>query len=236
MDQGAPTDSTPRLYDKEGDLLVQEDARSARVVLMPSGDPRRPQRDRDSIRIQWGQHLLADLINHRYRTLVCGVNHVDNSHGIIGELAELLPTSQWNPGTITAHAQSFANSSSGNDVLVLKYDMDAAEVLALLRPRDRTFFTLEDIRRGFRKVAEMLRGRNDRLPCTSVSFIGAKSNRLRDDSGREPSFESVLRTMFDAGYRGDVYPSHGMWELAPTAVFASYPFPESLDRMREGGF
>ncbi len=42
--------------------------------------------------------------------------------------------------------------------------------------------------------------------------------------------------MFDAGYRGDVYPSLGMWELAPTGAFASYPFPESLNVMRSGGF
>ena len=42
--------------------------------------------------------------------------------------------------------------------------------------------------------------------------------------------------MFEAGYRGDVYPSLGMWELAPTGAFASYPFPDSLDVMRAGGF
>ena len=54
--------------------------------------------------------------------------------------------------------------------------------------------------------------------------------------GREPSFEGVLRVMYEAGYRGDVYPSLRMWELAPTGVFASYPFPKSLDVMRKGGF
>jgi hypothetical protein len=42
--------------------------------------------------------------------------------------------------------------------------------------------------------------------------------------------------MYDAGYREDVYPSPGMWEVAPTGVFATYPFPESLDTMRRGGF
>jgi hypothetical protein len=46
----------------------------------------------------------------------------------------------------------------------------------------------------------------------------------------------VLRTMFEAGYRGDVFPSVGMWELAPTGVFATYPFPDSLKVMRSGGF
>jgi hypothetical protein len=57
-----------------------------------------------------------------------------------------------------------------------------------------------------------------------------------DKDGQEPSFETILRTMYDAGFRGDVYPSLPMWELAPTGVFASYPFPESLDVMRSGGF
>ena len=70
----------------------------------------------------------------------------------------------------------------------------------------------------------------------SVSFLGAKSNRLVDADGREPSFESVLRVMFESGFRGDVFPSLRMWELAPTGTFASYPYPESLDVMRKGGF
>ena len=51
-----------------------------------------------------------------------------------------------------------------------------------------------------------------------------------------PSFEKVLTTMHDVGYRGDVYPSVRMWELAPTGVFATYPFPDSLKVMRSGGF
>ena len=74
------------------------------------------------------------------------------------------------------------------------------------------------------------------MPCASVSFLGAKSNRLEDKSGNEPSFESVLQTMHDSGYRGDVYPSVRMWELAPTGVFATYPFPDSLKIMRSGGY
>ena len=69
-----------------------------------------------------------------------------------------------------------------------------------------------------------------------MSFLGAKSNRLVDKEGNEPSFESVLETMYQAGYRGDVYPSVRMWELAPTGVFATYPFPDSLKVMRSGGF
>ncbi len=227
---------TPRLYDDEGELLLQADQRADRIIMLPAGDPRVASKDRDRIRMQWGQHLLADLLAHRYRTLICGVNPEDNSHGVIGELAELLPTSQWNAKSITTHAKTFAGSIPENEVLVLKYDMDAVTVLALLRPPGRDHFTLDDLGRGFRKVAQMTENRYDRLPCASVSFLGAKSNRLVDRDGSEPSFESVLRTMFEAGYRGDVYPSLGMWELAPTGVFANFPFPKSLDTMRAGGF
>ncbi len=230
------TPKVPRLYDDDGDHLIQADSRSPRVVLLPSGNPREASTDRDRIRIQWGQHLLADMLAHRYRTLVCGVNTTDNSSGIIGMLADLLPTSQWNSVSITAHAQMFADSTSPDDVLVLKFDMDAVEVLALLRPKGRDHFTLEDLNRGFQKIGSMIETRSDRLPCASVSFLGASSNHLKDDKGEEPTFESVLRTMFDAGYRGDVYPSLGMWELAPTAVWASYPFSDSLKVMRSGGF
>lgn len=232
----AATTSTPRLYDDEGDLLVQADNRADRIIMLPSGDPRQASTDRDRIRIQWGQHLLADLLAHRYRTLVCSVNTTDNAHGIIGELSELLPTSQWNAQSITAHARGFAKSMSEDDVLVLKYDMDAVEVLALLRPPDAKNLTLKHLERGFRKLSQMVERRHDRMPCASVSFLGAKSNQLVDESGSEPSFEAVLKTMFAAGYRGDVYPSLGMWELAPTGVFANYPFPKSLDVMRSGGF
>ena len=226
----------PRLYDEEGDLLLEADRRSDRVILLPFGDPRQPGGARDRIRIQWGQHLLADLLSRRYRTLVCGVNPDDNSRGMIGELAALLPTSQWNADSITQHARTFARSVGRDEVLVLKYDMDILEVLALLRPPGKDHFTLDDLRRGFRKVAQMVESRYDRIPCTSVSFLGAKSNRLVGGDSAEPSFEAVLRTMFEAGYRGDVYPSLGMWEIAPTGVFASYPFPQSLKVMRAGGF
>jgi hypothetical protein len=229
-------DAMPRLYDEEGDLLLQADQLRQRVIVLPHGDPRKASTDRDRIRIQWGQHLLADLLGKRYRTLVCGVNPEDNTHGIITQLAELLPTSQWNAASITHHAQMFARSITKNELLVLKYDLDAVEVLALLRPPDRDGFTLEDIGRGFRKVAQMIEGRRDRLPCASVSFLGAKSNRLLAGDGREPSLETVLRTMFSAGYRGDLYPPLSMWEIAPTGVFANYPFPKSLDVMRAGGF
>jgi hypothetical protein len=231
----------PRLYDDEGDLLVQADKRSDRVILMPSGDPRAASTDRDRIRIQWGQHLLADLLAGRYRALVCGVNDVDNSHGMVGELLQLIATSQWTHSSATAYAKMFHESAAlraaeDREPYILKFDLDRLLILALLRPKDRDHFTLADLDRGFRTVSKMLEGRRERLPVASVSFLGAKSNRLVGPDNNEPSFESVLRTMFDAGYRGDVYPSLGMWQLAPTGVFASYPFPDSLKVMRSGGF
>lgn len=236
MAQVATQLKTPRIYDEEGDLLLEADRRADRVILLPSGDPRKASTDRDRIRIQWGQHLLADLLARRYRTLVCGVNPDNNSHGIIGELAALLPTSQWNNDSITQYARTFARNLGKDEVLVLKFDMDLVTVLGLLRPPGRDHFTLDDLKRGFRKVAQMVESRYDRLAVASVSFLGAKSNRLVGPGGEEPSFESVLRTMFEAGYRGDVYPSLAMWSAAPTGVFANYPFPESLKVMRSGGF
>ena len=228
----------PRIYEEEGDQLLEADRRADRVILLPAGDPRQAGTSRDRIRIQWGQMLLSDLLSRRYRTLVCGVNPDDNARGIIGELAAILPTSQWNAETITQYARSFSRSMGKDEVLVLKYDMDLVEVLALLRPTGRDHFTLDDLKRGFKKVAQMVESRYDRLPVASVSFLGAKSNRLVETTGgnKEPSFEGVLKTMFEAGYRGDVFPSLAMWEMAPTGVFASYPFPNALKVMRAGGF
>ena len=83
--------SKTRLYDDDGDLLLEADKRTDRVVLLPSGDPRLAMTDRDRIRIQWGQHLLADLVAGRYRTAICAVNDVDNEHGIVGDLMKLVP-------------------------------------------------------------------------------------------------------------------------------------------------
>ncbi len=234
-------ESEIQLYDDEGDLLLEADKRTDRVILLPSGDPRRASKDPDRIRIQWGQHLLADLVASRYRTAVCAVNDVDNAHGIVGELLAIVPTSQWNVRTATAYSHMFHESVSthapyDHEPYILKFDLDRLLIMALLRPRGRDYFTLEDLSHGFKTVAKMLDGRRERWPAASVSFIGAKSNRLINADGNEPSFETVLRTMYEAGYRGDVYPSLGMWELAPTGAFVSYPFPESLNVMRSGGF
>lgn len=229
-------DNVARLYEAEGDSLMEADQRADRIILLPAGDPKKAVFERDRIRIQWGQHLLADLLAKRYRTLVCGVNPEDNSRGMIAQLAEMIPTSQWNAKSITDHAAGFSKSMGRDDVLVLKYDLDVIEVLALLRPPGSTTLTIENLAKGFRKVSQMIEGRRDRLPCASVSFLGAKSNRLTAADGGEPSFETVLKTMFESGYRGDVYPALGLWQVAPTGVFATYPFPRSLDVMRKGGY
>ncbi|MFG0251769.1 MAG: hypothetical protein ACF8NJ_02725, partial [Phycisphaerales bacterium JB038] len=180
--------------------------------------------------------LACDLLSYKYRTFICGVNAEDISHSIISQIAENLPGSQWNTERILAHAKMFTQSIGSEDQLVIKYDMEAFEVLALLRPPGHEFFTLNDLKHGFEVVASMLEGRRERLPTASVCFMEGKSNRVIGDDGNPPSFETVARIMFEAGYRGDVYPSPGMWRLAPTGAFSSYPFPPSLDRMRAGGF
>src|SRR2546423_1775538 len=77
---------------------------------------------------------------------------------------------------------------------------------------------------GFRPIAEMLPGRPARYPAASVCFLGARANRLLDARGQEPCFETVLHLMYEAGFRGDVYPAPWMWESAPTAMFPRYPF------------
>jgi len=231
----------PRLYDDEGDDLMQADRRSDRIIILPHGDPKKGSVDRDRLRVQWGQHLLADLLAGRYRTVICGVNTEDNSHGIVAQLVETVRTSQWTTNAVTSYARMFSESvavhaARDREPYVLKYDLDNLLILGLLRPKGRDHFTLDDLSHGFQTVNKMLRERRDRWPSATVSFLGAKSNRLVGPDGEEPSFESVLRVMFEAGYRGDVYPSLGMWEVAPTGVFSSYPFPSSLDEMRTGGF
>ncbi len=227
--------SKPPIYDGEGDRLMEEqfDRAIDRILLLPDTRPSKTPDPTARQRIMWGQHLLEDLLVGRYRSLVCAVNAHDNSHGIITQLATLLPTSQWDPHSITAVAKQF--SSGGDCVKVLKYDMDAVEVLALLRPANQAKLTLKDLSRGFKIVSEMIRQKTSRLPSASVSFLGARSNALVDSTGNQPSFETVLRIMYEAGYTGDVYPAPAMWASAPTAVYARYPFPPSLESMRHGG-
>jgi hypothetical protein len=225
--------SDQRIYDGDGDQLMVSHQLSERLILAPDAKPTSKPDTAARLRIMWGQHLLDDLLAGRYRSLVCAVNAQDNSHGIISQLATLLPTSQWNVRSITEYAKQFVPREK---VAVLKYDMDAVEVLALLGPTTRDHLTIGDLEQGFEIVTEMIRRKTQRLPVAAVSFLGARANKLVDESGREPSFETVLRTMHEAGFAGDVYPAPWMWEIAPTAVYARYPFPASLEHMRQGGF
>jgi len=232
-----PERSAPRLYDDDADHLVQGAASRERVTLLPSPSGRIEPGQR--LRILWGQDMLRDVLDGRYRTIVCGVNDQDNNHGIVAQLVNLVTTSQWSVHSVTSYAKMFqeavsVHAANDREPFVLKYDLDAVLIFALLRPKGRDHFTLADLRRGFETVSKMLQGRRERRPIGSVSFLGASSNRLVGPDGREPSFETVLRTMFDAGYRGDVYPSPSAWNFGEVGVFPSYPFPESLERMRAG--
>src|SRR5438477_417956 len=105
-----------------------------------------------------------------------------------------------------------------------------------LRPGERQDLTTGDLWGGFRTIAGMLHGRPDRYPAASVCYLGARANRLLDGRGQEPCFEPVLHLMYEAGFRGDVYPAPWMWESAPRGVFPRYPFPDGFRQMCEGGF
>ena len=243
MNSTAKPSNDVRLYDGEGEELMQTGQAMDRVTLLPNTPPPNIKPDgRITIRILWGQHMLHDILEHRYRAVVCGVNDTDNSHGIIAQIVDLIETSQWTSKTVTSYAKMFHDSvtlqaEGDKEPHILKIDLDSVLILAMLRPRGQDHFTIDDLGRGFRTVTKMLKGRRERLPVASVSFLGARSNRLIDpETGAEPSFETVLRTMFDAGYRGDIYPSSKMWGLGNVGVFPSYPFPAGLQRMREGGF
>lgn len=235
----ATHEQPPPVYDGDGDSLMmrEHEELADRILLMPDALPSKVPDAKPRIRILWGQHLLEDLLSGRYRSLVCAVNPEDNSRGIIAQLAALLPTSQWDERSITANAKQFAGSSPGGTqrVKVLKFDMDVVEVLAILRPAQRNL-TTEDLANAFRIVAEMIDRKPGRTPTASVSFLGARANMLVGPDGKEPSFESVLRVMHQGGYSGDVYPSPQMWQLAKIGLFPRYPFPETLDQLRRGGF
>lgn len=225
--------SHSRIYDGEGDRLMEHSAATDKVVLLPDTANSRQPESRPKLRIQWGQNMIEDVVAGHYRSMICSVNPFDNSRGIISRIARVLPTSQWDEPSITAHAKRFTHHGA---VTVIKYDMDTLEVLALLRPSQQEFLRLEDLALGFKIVAEMIRRKPDRMPAASVSFLGGSANKLVDPAGAEPTFETVLRTMYDAGYIGDVYPAPWMWGASPTGVYARYPFPSSLHSMREGGF
>src|ERR1041384_2040109 len=134
-----PAPKGPQMYDGDGDRLMREDRAQSpdRIILMPDALPSKVPDRTPRIRIMWGQHLLEDLLAGRYRSLVCAVNSKDNSRGIIAQLAELLPTSQWDEKSITAAAKQFSAAGGDTRVKVLKFDMDIVEVLAVLRPPTR---------------------------------------------------------------------------------------------------
>jgi len=227
------TRQRPAVYKGDGDQFMQEHV-ADRIVLVPDAYPSKKPDGQRRIRIMWGQHLLDDLVEGRYRTLVCAVNSHDNSHGIISQLAAFNPASQWDAESITAYAQHI--SRTGHKAKVLKYDMDTIEVLAVLRPPTENLLTLSTLASAMRIIAEMLDRKPDRQPSASVSFLEARVNQLVDERGQEPCFETVLSVMHEAGFSGDVYPSPGLWHAAPTAVFARFPFAGSLDERRKGGY
>ena len=190
------------------------------------GDPRAVT-GRPRIRLLWGQHLLDDLAAGRYRTVICAMNDVDNTQGIIGPLLRLVPGSQWSVASATSYARVFRDAVSlhakeDREPYVLKFDLDRLLILAFLRPSGRDAFRLDDIARGFRTARAMLEGRRDRQPVASVSFLGARSNRVLDEQGQEPPLEAILHAMHSAGFEGDVYPPE---IAAGMSVRAMYPSP-----------
>lgn len=232
-----PTTTPAKLYDDDAEALLSHSEGMQRVTLLPSERPRLEPGHR--LRVIWGQDMLLDVLDGRYRAVICAVNDEDNTHGIISQIVQLITTSQWSAQSITSYAKVFSDSlalhaSDDREPYVLKYDLDSVLVLALLRPHGRDHFTVEDLGRGFSTIQKMLMGRPDRRPVASVSFLDGRSNRLADHEGKQPSFETVLSTMYNAGYRGDVYPSPSMWNHGQVGVFATYPYPEGLERMRQG--
>lgn len=244
MASPASSTSTPsvRLYDGESDSLVSADLAPERVTLLPGEGgvaPHGALAAPEHIRIMWGQDMLRDVLDGRYRAIVVGVNDQDNTSGIVARLVELIKTSQWTSRAVTSYARMFQESvavhaARDREPYVLKFDLDRLLILGLLRPKNRDHFTLDDLSRGFETITKMLADRHDRVPVASVSFLNARANRLQGPDGREPSFESVLRTMYHSGFRGDVYAAPAMWKLGHVGVFPSYPFPAGVSRMREG--
>ena len=239
--------SNVRLYENETDTLIPADLAPDRVTLLPgqghAHDQHGVMSSTQRIRVMWGQDLFRDVLDGRYRAIVCGVNDHDNAHGIVNKLVDTVHTSQWNSRAVTSYARMFHESVSihaarDREPYVLKIDLDSVLILALLRPHGRDHFTLTDLHRGFETVMKMVHGRADRLPIASVSFLNARANRLQAEQGthpmREPSFEAVLQTMYAAGFRGDVYPPPAAWKLGTVGVFPNYPFPEGITRMGEG--
>lgn len=229
------SNQSQKMYEGDGDrfMTIEPAAPGERIVMIPDAMPGKVPDTRPHIRIMWGQHLLEDLLLGRYRSFVCAVNARDNSHGIISQLAALLPTAQWNEQSVTAYAVQFSHGTER--VKIIKYEMDMLEVLAILRPPGTAHLTVDHLAAALRIISEMIRHRTTRLPTASVSFLGARANALVDEHGVEPSFETVLRVMHEARFYGDVYPAPAMWSNSDRCVYPRYPFPAALDQMRGGG-
>lgn len=247
MAANKPSGTRIRLYDEETDHLVSAELAPDRVSLLPGEghagghETHGLMSTSERMRLMWGQDLFRDVVDGRYRAIVIGVNDADNANGIISKLVDTVTTSQWTGRSVTSYAKMFQDSAAihaarDKEPYVLKYDLDSVLVLALLRPRNRDHFTLDDLSRGFATVTKMIQDRRERLPIATVSFLNARANRLVQSTTdtKEPSFESVLRTMFEAGYRGDVYPPPAAWKSGSVGVFPNYPFPEGIARMSEG--
>src|SRR5690348_10946661 len=104
----APSQTPVRLYDGEADNLLSTELAPDRVSLLPGGGGKVAPGER--IRILWGQDMLRDVLDGRYRAVVCGVNDTDNSHGIIAQLVDLVTTSQWSARSVTSFAKMFQES------------------------------------------------------------------------------------------------------------------------------
>ena len=134
-----------KIYEGDGDqfMTIERTAPGERIMMIPDAMPGKVPDTSPHIRIMWGQHLLEDLLLGRYRSFVCAVNTRDNSRGIIGQLAALLPTTQWNEQSVTAYAVRF--SAGVERVKIVKYEMDMLEVLAILRPPGAAHLTVDHL-------------------------------------------------------------------------------------------
>ena len=95
---------TVRLYDDDADSLLSADSFPDRVSLLPSEHTQMQPGSR--IRVMWGQDMLRDVVDGRYRSVICSVNDEDNARGLIAQLVSLVTTSQWSVHAVTSYAKS----------------------------------------------------------------------------------------------------------------------------------
>ena len=94
-------DPTPvRLYDDDADALMRTEQFPKRVSLLPPDSGRRIEPGA-RLRILWGQDMLRDILDGRYRTVVCGVNEEDYAHGITPRSSsERSKVTTWTPNAV----------------------------------------------------------------------------------------------------------------------------------------